>query len=100
MSNLDISSKLRHEKQEITIAEGKVYEVNCEATNFFKVQECFSQGKILDAIELLLGTKAVKELEKMKFTVKDMEVIIIAAAAQVNEVSYDTMEKRFRKYEQ
>lgn len=100
MANLDISSKLGHEKQEITIAEGKVYEVNCEATNFFKVQEYFSANKILDALELLLGAKAVKELEEMKFTVKEMEVVIIAAAAQVNEVSYETMEKRFRKYEQ
>lgn len=100
MANLDISSKLGHEKQEITIAEGKVYEVNCEATNFFKVQEYFSQNKIMDALELLIGANAVKEIEKMKLSVKEMEVIIIAAAAQVNEVSYDTMEKRFRKFEQ
>ena len=84
MANLDISSKLGHEKQEITIAEGRKYEAN----------------KIMNALELLLGTNAVKEIEEMELSVKEMEVIIIAAAAQVNEVTYETMEKRFRKYEQ
>lgn len=97
MANLDISSKLGHEKQEITIAEGKTYEVNCAATNFFKVQECFASNKIFEALELLLGAKAVKEIKEMEFSVKEIEVVIIAAAAQVNEVSYDEMEKRFRK---
>ena len=100
MANLDISSKLGHEKQEITIAEGTKHEVNCGATNFFKVQEYFSANKIMNALELLLGTNAVKEIEEMELSVKEMEVIIIAAAAQVNEVTYETMEKRFRKYEQ
>ena len=54
----------------------------------------------MNALELLLGTNAVKEIEEMELSVKEMEVIIIAAAAQVNEVTYETMEKRFRKYEQ
>lgn len=96
MANLDISSKLGHEKQEITIAEGKTYEVDCQAVTFFKVQECFTKGEILKAIELLLGKKAVGDIEKMKLTVKEMKIIIIAAAAQVNEVSYEEMEKRFQ----
>lgn len=97
MANLDISSKLGHEKQEITIAEGKTYEVNCEAKNFFKVQENFAANKIIEALELLLGKKAVEEMLEMKISVKEMETIIIAAAAQVNEVTYEEMEKRFRK---
>lgn len=96
MANLDISSKLGHEKQEITIAEGKTYEVNCGAITFLKVQEHFEKGEILKAIELLLGKKAVEDIEKMKLTIKEMQIIIIAAAAQANETSYEEMEKRFQ----
>lgn len=96
MANLDISSKLGHEKQEITIAEGKTYEVNCGAITFLKVQECFKNDEILKAMELLLGKKVIQDIEKMKMTVREMKIIIIAAAAQVNEVSYEEMEKRFQ----
>ena len=32
----------------------------------------------------------------MNLTLKEMQVIIIAAAAQVNEISYEEMEKRFQ----
>lgn len=96
MANLDISSKLGHEKQEITIAEGKTYEVNCGAISMLKTEECFKKGEILKAIELLLGKKAIKDIETMNLTVKEMQVIIIAAAAQVNEISYEEMEKRFQ----
>ena len=96
MANLDISSKLGHEKQEITIAEGKVYEVNCGAIAMLKTEECFKKGEILKAIEILLGKKAIKDIEEMNLTVKEMKIIIVAAAAQVNEVSYEEMEKRFQ----
>ncbi len=99
MANLDISSKLGHEKQEITIAEGKTYAVNCSATAFLKIQDLFSENKILEAIEMLLGKDAVKDIEAMELTIKELKIIIIAAAAQANEVSYEEMEKRFQKHE-
>ncbi len=95
MANLDISSKLGHEKQEITITKGKTYEVNCGAITMLKAQDLFKSGEVLKAVEILLGKQAVKDIEKMNLTVKEMEIIIIAAAAQVNEISYDEMEKRF-----
>ncbi len=96
MANLDISSRLGHEKQEITIAEGKTYEVNCGAINMLKAQDNFKDGEVLKAVESLLGEKAVRDIEAMNLTVKELEIIIIAAAAQVNELSYEEMEKRFR----
>lgn len=96
MANLDISSKLGHEKQEITIAEGKTYEVDCRAITMLKTEELFKKGEILKALEALLGKKIIKDIEEMKLTVKEMKIIIIAAAAQVNEVSYEEMEKRFQ----
>ena len=36
MANIDISSKLSHEPQTITIAEGKTYEVDCGAETMLK----------------------------------------------------------------
>lgn len=100
MAKLDISSKLSHEKQEIEIAEGKIYEVDCAAETMLKAQDIFkkddSLSGIYSAIELLLGEKAVKEIKAMRVTVNDLKTIIIAIMAQVNEVSFEEMEKRFQ----
>lgn len=100
MANLDISSKLGHEKQEITIAEGKTYEVDCSAETMLKAQDIFKKDDSLEglftAIKLLIGTKAEKDIRAMKLTVNELKTVIIAIMAQVNEVSYEEMEKRFQ----
>lgn len=100
MANLDISSKLDHEKQEITIAEGKTYEVDCSAETMLKAQDIFKKDDSLEglftAIKLLLGVKAEKDIRAMKLTVNGLKTVIIAIMAQVNEVSYEEMEKRFQ----
>ncbi len=100
MANLDISSKLGHEKQEITIAEGKTYEVDCSAETMLKAQDIFKKDDSLDglfaAIKLLTGEKAEKEIREMKLTVGGLKTVIIAIMAQVNEISYEEMEKRFQ----
>lgn len=100
MANLDISSKLGHEKQEITIAEGKTYEVDCSAETMLKAQDIFKKDDSLEglftAIKLLIGAKAEKDIRAMKLTVKGLKTVIIAIMAQVNEVSYEEMEKRFQ----
>lgn len=100
MANIDISSKLSHEPQTITIAEGKTYEVDCGAETMLKVQDSFKEDDSLDglfnAIELLLGKEALEEIKEMKVKVADLKVIIIAIMAQVNEISYEEMEKRFQ----
>ena len=100
MANLDISSKLGHEKQEITIAEGKTYEVDCSAETMLKAQDIFKKDDSLEglftAIKLLLGAKAEKDIIAMKLTVNELKTVIIAIMAQVNEISYEEMEKRFQ----
>lgn len=100
MANLDISSKLGHEKQEITIAEGKTYEVDCSAETMLKAQDIFKKDDSLEglftAIKLLIGAKAEKDIRTMKLTVNELKTVIIAIMAQVNEVSYEEMEKRFQ----
>ena len=89
MANIDISSKLSHEPQTITIAE-----------TMLKAQDLFKKDDSLDglfkAIELLLGKEALEEIKGMKVKVADLKVIIIAIMAQVNEITYEEMEKRFQ----
>ena len=100
MANIDISSKLSHEPQTITIAEGKTYEVDCGAETMLKAQDIFKKDDSLEglftAIKLLLGAKAEKDIRVMKLTVNGLKTVIIAIMAQVNEVSYEEMEKRFQ----
>lgn len=100
MANIDISSKLSHEPQTITIAEGKTYEVDCGAETMLKAQDIFKKDDSLEglftAIKLLLGAKAEKDIRAMKLTVNGLKTVIIAIMAQVNEISYEEMEKRFQ----
>ena len=100
MANIDISSKLSHEPQTITIAEGKTYEVDCGAETMLKAQDLFKKDDSLEglfkAIELLLGKEALEEIKEMKVKVTDLKVIIIAIMAQVNEITYEEMENRFQ----
>lgn len=99
--NLNITDKLGTEKQEITIAEGKTYEVNCGAKTMIKAQEIFKNDNSFEAmfnvIELLLGKKAKKEIYDMDLTVKQLQTVIMAIMAQINEISYEEMEERFQK---
>ena len=99
--NLNISDKLGIEKQEITISEGKTYTVNCGAKTMIKAQEIFKKDNSFDAmfdvIELLLGKTARKDIYEMDMTVKQLQIVIIAIMAQVNEISYEEMEERFQK---
>lgn len=100
MGNLSIIDKLGKSKQEITIAEGKTYEINCGAKTMIEAQELFKKKAsfevMFDVIELLLGKKARKDIYNMDVTVKELNVIIIGVMAQVNEISYEEMEKRFQ----
>lgn len=99
--NLNITDKLGIEKQEITIAEGKTYVVDCAAKAMLKAQEIFKKDNSLEGvfnvIELLLGKKAKKEIDEMNLTVKQLKIVALAIMAQVNEISYEEMEERFQK---
>ena len=46
---------------------------------------------------VLLGKKARKDIYDMDLTVKQLQTVIIAIMAQVNEISYEEMEERFQK---
>ena len=98
--DLNIIDKLDEDKKTVTVAEGKTYTVNCGAKTMIKVQDTFKKDSsfdsMFDAIELLLGKKARKELYEMDLTVSQLKKVVLAVMAQVNEVSYEEMEQRFQ----
>jgi hypothetical protein len=101
MANIDISAKLGKEKQTITVAEGKVYEVDTSADTYLIIQDRiakkeFSIDTMYEMLQTLLGEKALKEIKEMKPTIHELKVIITAVSALVSEVSYEEMEKRFQ----
>ena len=77
----------------------KVLVRSCEEM-YKRLQDLFKKDDSLDglfkAIELLLGKEALEEIKGMKVKVADLKVIIIAIMAQVNEITYEEMEKRFQ----
>ena len=97
--DLNIIDKLNVEEKTITIAEGKTYTVECGAKTMIKAQEIFKKDNSFEAmfqVIELLGKKAKKEIEEMNFTIKQIQVLITAIMAQVNEVPYEEMEERFQ----
>ena len=102
MANLNIADKLGLEPQTITIAEGKTYTVNCGAKTVMKAQMLYEKGNssfdtLFDIIELLLGKQSRDEIYDMDLSVANLNKVILGIMAQVNEMSYEEMETRFRK---
>lgn len=100
MAEIDISSKLGGEKQYIRVSEDKKYEVDCSAQTMMKAQKMFKKDVditvLFEIIDLFLGKTAGKELRGAKLKVKEVQTVILAIMAQVQELSYEEMEKRFR----
>lgn len=100
MANIDISQRLSNEKQTITIKDGKTYDIDCSAETMLKANDMFKKDASLttlyDVLGLLLGQKAVKDIKEMKLSVNNIQIVLLATMAQINEISYEEMEKRFQ----
>lgn len=102
MADINISDRLSQEKQTITIKEGVTFEVDCSAETMIKAQEKFKNGADLNTmfeiIDLLLVEEnALQTIKDMKLKAKDVEIVVLAIMAQVQEISFEEMEQRFRK---
>lgn len=102
MADINISDRLSHEKQTITLKEGVTFEVDCSAETMIKVQEKFKNGTDLNTmfemIDLLLvEDDALQTIKDMKLKAKDVETVVLAIMAQVQEIPFEEMEKRFRE---
>ncbi|MCF6461498.1 hypothetical protein [Clostridium sp. Cult3] len=99
----DISAKLTNEKPKIQIAENKIYEVDNRKNTILKMQQMLQKADIDDldfldeAIEMLLGEKAAKELAEMDLSIKNYQVIFVTIVAAIQEIEYEQAEGMFRK---
>ena len=103
MANIDLSTKFKKEEKTITLAEGVVITVNTSAENYLLVQEKF-QNKASETIqdmygliEMLCGTDGLEKVKSLELDVMDLQKVIIAISALINEITYEEMEKRFQQ---
>lgn len=99
----DISPKLTNEKPKIQIAENKIYEVDNRKNTILLMQQKLEKADINDlnfldeAIEMLLGEKAAKEIDEMDLSIAGYQTIFIAIMAAIQEIEYEQAEGMFRK---
>ncbi|MEG0133768.1 MAG: hypothetical protein RR851_14630 [Clostridium sp.] len=98
---IDISNKLSNEKQTIKIEEGKEYVIDSSKNTMLKVTQLFQANEndieMMDnAIRMILGEKAFKEIEEMNLSLNDYKVIFTGMMAGVSDMTYEEAEHRFR----
>ena len=99
---IDISSKLTNEKPVIKLSEDKIYTVNNSKNAVLISNQMMSQkGKnevemMDDALKILLGEKAFKEIEKMDMPFSDYKVLFIAVMAAMSGEEYEETAARFQ----
>lgn len=99
----DISAKLTNERPKIQIAENKIYEVDNRKNTILKMQQMLQKADIDDldfldeAIEMLLGEKAAKDIDEMDLSIAAYQTIFITIMAAIQEIEYEQAEAMFRK---
>ncbi len=98
--HIDLSNKLTNERPTVTIG-GNTYEVNDEKSNVLmmnqKLKEGGSEAEIVDkVITLLLGEKALKEIDAMGYGISQYMTIFYALIACVNDITIEEAQERFQ----
>src|SRR5690625_1270834 len=97
---IDISSKLNNNKPKIRIAEGMEYTVNHSKSAILILNQKLKDTdlndieQIDDALKVLLGAKAVKEIDKMDPPFDFYQTIFNAALAAAMGEDLDSVEGR------
>lgn len=94
---IDITDKFSDEKPSIKIGD-KTYPIDDSMDVVFKFEELSQQGSkgALDAIKLVVGEKAYKEIKVEKMSVANFKTIMIALLAGMQGITYEDAESRFR----
>lgn len=101
----DISAKLTNERPKIKLAEDKIYEVDNRKNTVLKMQQKLQEQEadiddlnfLDEAIEILLGKEAAKELSDMDLSIANYQTIFITIMAAIQEIEYEQAEAMFRK---
>lgn len=98
---INIANKLNNEPAFIVLGENKQYKVNdnyktlMKATALFEGEDVNEANAMMEAIELILGKTARKEVEEMP--IGNVRVIFTAVMAAVQGLKYEDAEARFQE---
>lgn len=98
---INISDKLSLEKPVIQVGD-KSYVVNDSLETVMKFEEQYGDGDIqgmLECMKVALGNKAYTEMKFEKMSFKNIQVWFFAVMAAMQDVDYEDIEARFRKFD-
>ena len=99
---INISDKLSLERPFIQVGD-KQYEVNDSLETVLKFEEMYDDGDtqgMLECMKVALGEDAYAELSFEKLSFKNIQVWFFAVMAAMQDISYDEVEARFRKFDE
>lgn len=100
---IDITSRLTREKPVLKIGD-KEYQIDNSKNAVFTVQAKMDQDirdtALDDVLEILLGKKAVQEINKSDISFADYQIIFIAAMAGAMNEEFEVIEARFQASKQ
>lgn len=100
---IDISAHLTNKRPVIKLSEDKVYEVNDRKSAIIILNQKMKSADLNDVEEVdsilavLLGKKAVEEINEMDPSFADYQTILVAAMAAVMGEDFETAQARFRE---
>ena len=97
---INISDKLSQEKPCIQVGD-KTYPVNDSLETVLKFEEVYGDGdmhSMLECMKLAIGSKAYTDMKFEKMSFKNIQVWFLAVMAAMQDVEYEELEERFRKF--
>lgn len=100
---IDISAKLTNERPKLKLAEDKIYEIDDRKNTIIKLNREMKNVDMEDIevidgmIALLLGDKAIKEIDEMGLSISSYQSIMIAIMSAITGEEYEVAESRFRQ---
>ena len=94
---INITNKLNNGPTFIVVGENKQYKVDDNYKTLMKVSSLLEENgteSMMEAIELIIGKAARKEIENMSMS--DVKVVFTALMAAVQGIDYEEAEARFQ----
>lgn len=100
---IDISAKLTNERPQLKLTDDKIYEIDDRKNTIILLNQKMQDSDVNDIesmdamISIVLGKKAVKEINEMNLSLSSYQSIMIAIMAAIAGEDYEVAEARFRK---
>lgn len=100
---IDISAQMTNAKPTLKLSEDMVYPVNDRKSTMIMLNQKMKNADLNDLDEIdniltvLLGKKAVKEIDKLDPSFEGYQAILVASMAAVTGEDYETSKARFQE---